>query len=142
MVASLDAESIRYVVTNDGRSRGLVRCEFSMRPNSYDHSSSAALRKEGRDVQTKMGVWDFLIIREDGSGVRLHPEWSKTKVKTLSVQGPQTQMATPSKGFGKSAGRGSFRAYSDHDVERFLRFDANKIQEVQKRNAAVAANSS
>ena len=38
MVAQMDQRSIQLVCHGpDGRSGGLVRCEFSQRPNSYDH---------------------------------------------------------------------------------------------------------
>ena len=77
MVAQLDLESLRYVVEDGDCSRGLVRCEFRRRPNSYDH---------GRQVQRgapnhKLMAWDFILVRSDGSAVRLHPEWNKTRIR-------------------------------------------------------------
>ena len=142
MVASLDTESMQYVVTNEGRSRGLCCCYFSPRPKSYDHQSAAAARKKGIDVVLKPQSWDLLLTRDDGSAVRLHPEWSKTKFNAYPEEGPATEMPTPKKGFGKSAGRGSFKAYKNDGVEKILRFDAQKVQQLQQgSNAAVAASS-
>ena len=138
MVASLDEASMRSVVTNDGLSRGLFYCSFSPRPNSYDHASSKALRDEGLEINTKMSVWDFLLIRDDGSGIRLHPEWTKTKVRTCPPQGSATEKKTPQGGFGESAGKGSFQDFLNHGVDRIVRFDANKIKRMQASNAAVA----
>ena len=37
MVAQLNEESIKYVVEDGDRSRGLVGGDFRVRPNSYDH---------------------------------------------------------------------------------------------------------
>ena len=46
MIAGLDEKSMQIVVTGEvGRSRGINRCLFSKRPNSYDDISSRALRK-------------------------------------------------------------------------------------------------
>ena len=132
---------MRTVVTNNGRSRSLLRCEFSPRPNSYDHASSKALRDEGLEVNTKLSVWDFLLIRDDGSGIRLHPEWSKTKVRTCPPQGTDREKGTPQGGLGKSAGKGSFQEYLNHGADGTVRFDANKIKQIQKSSAAVAASS-
>ena len=141
MVASLDTDSMQYVVTNEGRSRGLRCCLFSPRPNSYDHQSAAAARKEGIDVLRKPQPWDFLLMRDDGSAVRLHPEWSKTKFSAHPAEGATTEMPTPKGGFGKSAGRGSFQAFVKHGVAKILRFDAKKVKQMQESHAAVAANS-
>ena len=128
MIASLDEESMAKIVTNNGQSQGLVRCEFSPRPNSYDDASSRSLREAEVVVKKKVDVWDFLLIRDDGSGIRIHPEWTKTKVPTVPHHGPSSEMDTPPRGFGTSAGKGSFQRYKNHGVDGIVRFDPMKWQ--------------
>ena len=85
-------------------------------------------------------MWDFLIIRDDGSGIRIHPEWTKTKVRTVPHHGPSSEMETPPWGFGTSAGEGSFQRYLRHGVDGTVRFDANKIQQMQKTAVVAKGN--
>ena len=57
MIAAFDDESMKIVVTgDDGRSRGVVSCEFAPRANSYDDISSRALRKAGMPVRNLLRV--------------------------------------------------------------------------------------
>ena len=111
MVAALDEESMAFVVTDEGRSRGLVSCEFSPRPNSYDHATSKALVDEGLQVNVRLPVWDFLVIRDDGSSLRLHPEFKTTKANAYAGEGHASEVALPSSGKGRSSGKGTFQAY-------------------------------
>ena len=30
-------------------------------------------------------IWDFIVVRDDGSAIRLHPNWSNTKVETFDA---------------------------------------------------------
>ena len=118
MVAMLDHGSREYVVGLD-RSGGLVACRFEPRPNSYDHKRHHA----GQGTpDTKMRIWDFVLIRKDGSGVRLHPAWKTTKVESFAVEGHEEEVPIPSKGLGKSDGPGTYRAYKDIGSDRTLRF--------------------
>ena len=65
MVAQLDLQSLRYVVEDGDRNRGLAGCEFRPRPNSYDHS-----RQVQRDApQWRLIQWDLILIRSDGTVV-------------------------------------------------------------------------
>ena len=78
MVAQLDPASMREVVEGiDGRSGGLVACTFAIRPNSYDHKRSYMLwQTTGKSPNTLLPVWDFVLHRDDGTGIRLHPQYS------------------------------------------------------------------
>ena len=62
MVASLDTDSMQYVVTNEGRSRGVRCCLFSPRPNSNDLPSAAATRKVGIDVRRNPQCWAYSVV--------------------------------------------------------------------------------
>ena len=77
MVAQLDEGSMKDVV-----GVGLVRCEFAARANSYDHKMHHANRMAGRAQGPQLRVWDFVLWRADGTGIRLHPQWKKTKIET------------------------------------------------------------
>ena len=122
MVAMLDNGSREYVVGPD-RSGGLVGCRFEPRPNSYDHKRHHAKTSAGGpQTATKLPIWDFVLIRKDGSGVRLHPAWSTTKVESFAVEGHEEEVPIPWAGLGKSDGPGTYRAYKDIGSDRILRF--------------------
>ena len=115
MVAQMDEKSIKYVVEGGDCSRGLVGCEVRRRIGSYDHS---------RQVYTpgpKLEKWDFILKRSDGTAVRLHPEWSTTKIPTFAVEGEEA-IQIPSAGLGMSDGPGTFRYYKEVGQEQMLRF--------------------
>ena len=132
MIAQLDEASMEEVVTGpSGRSRGLVGCSFAIRPGSYDHKRSHMLRlSTTTPIQHKLPYWDFVVHREDGSGIRLHPEWSKTFVETLEEPDHAEALAVvtvpPRKGLGRSDGRGTYVKYKTTEGAKQMRFDAAK----------------
>ena len=132
MIAQLDEASMEEVVTGpSGRSRGLVGCSFAIRPGSYDHKRSHMLRQStSTPIQHKLPYWDFVVHREDGSGIRLHPEWSKTFVETFEEPGHAEALAVvtlpPRRGFGRSDGRGTYAKYKNTPGTKQMRFDAAK----------------
>ena len=74
MIAQLDADSMEFVVNGaSGTSGGVVGCSFCRAHNSYDHKMSY-LHKKQRDERMH-----FLVRRADGTGVRLHPQKTKTR---------------------------------------------------------------
>ena len=117
MVAHLDDESLRYVVQDGDRSRGLVGCEVRRRTGSYDHSRQ--VKRPGQGPQ--LTKWDFVLKRSDGTAVRLHPEWSTNKIPTFAVEGEEV-IQIPSAGLGMSDGPGTFRYYKELGQEEELRF--------------------
>ena len=140
MVAGLDDVSMDTVVLGEeGRSRGVVRCEFAPRRNSYDDPTSRMLVQAGRPPTTLLRIWDFKIHREDGSAICLHPEWQKTKVPIFSAEGFETQDPTPPQGFGQSAGRGSFQANVRRNTQGNLRFDPLKKSRTSSSSPAAVA---
>ena len=57
---------------------GVVSCWFAPRPNSYDHATHLHLKDRGTPfTDFKLRAWDFVLIREDGSGSRLRPQKNK-----------------------------------------------------------------
>jgi len=123
MISQLDNESIDYVF---GRSRGLVNCELCVRPGSYDHKRHHMLNTVGRPPQARLPVWDFVIWRDDGTGIRLHPQWSTPKVETYEVDGHAPDVEIPWKGLGQSNGPGTYRSYVDSGNAHTIRFDPAK----------------
>jgi hypothetical protein len=128
MVAQLDDDSMRRVVTGpEGRSGGLVGCSCAPRPNSYDHSRHHVLKETtGTPPTIKLPVWDFAVHRADGSGIRLHPEWSKPHCSSFEAQGHAEEVAPPRAGLGRSDGKGTYRYYKEVGCAVKLRFDNSK----------------
>lgn len=120
MVAQLDEKSMPKVVGN-----GLVRCELSIRPNSYH-----AHRRGGRKQPTrKQRVYDFVLWRADDTCIRLNPRWNKPIFETYRVDPPQLRLVEPDEeehptsGPGGSDGKCTFK---DIGKKAMLRFDPEK----------------
>ena len=129
MVAQMDQPSIRLVCHGpDGCSSGLVRCEFSQRPKSYDHQRHYQRMMGGHHAvgDPQLRAWDFVLIREDGSGIRVHPQWSTTKILTYDMEGHGEEVKIPLAGLGNSDGRGTHRHCRTLGTWPELRFDATK----------------
>ena len=138
MVAQLDPASMWVVVEGtDGRSGGLVACTFAIRPNSYDHKRSHMLKETtGRAPNVRLPVWDFVLHRDDGTGLRLHPRWSppgkgkkskksRPEVETFELGGHAAPVPVPDAGFGRSDGRGTYRWQKEMGPQEPLRFDTS-----------------
>ena len=140
MVAQLLDDDMRIAVEGrDGRGRGLVSCECAPRPGSYDHKRHAALRAEGKLQDRRLPVWDFVLRRADGTGIRLHPQWSHKVVETIEVDGHTDPVEPPRKGFGRSEGRGTFRKYVNIGATGSLKFDHEKAPAAPKAKAKAKA---
>ena len=128
MVSQLDNESMAYVVNGpDNRSGGLTQCWFAVRPRSYDHKRHHQLKYAGTPQRdTQLRVCDFLLVRADGSSVRLHPQWSTTAVETFAGEGHQDEVEPPARGLGESDGRGTYKHYKEVGTQRKLKFDGLK----------------
>ena len=81
MVAQMDEDSIKYVVEDGDRSRGLVGCEVRRRRNPYDHKRQA----QCPDGNPQLRDWASILKRGDGTAVRLHPQWSKKDIPTFYI---------------------------------------------------------
>jgi hypothetical protein len=136
LIAQMDMESIILVCRGpEKRSGGVTHCSFQLRPNSYDHKrqhknsiSGATSLVEGA-FDGKLPVWDFVIHRDDGTGIRLHPAWKSPKIETFDIAGHIGSVQPPNRGLGKSDGRGTYKYYKDVGNEYTLRFDTwKKVQ--------------
>ena len=114
MVAQLEQNEMQMVVEGlFGRSRGLVGCSFEVRPNSYVWDGQP---------KVKLPVWDFVLRREDGTGIRLHPSWTKPKVESYNIEGHAEPVEPPRPDMGRSDGKGTFRKYKHLGNKQYLRF--------------------
>ena len=114
MIAGLPEDWMEKVVTGEeGRSGGLVACMACPRPNSYSHSEHHAWEKEKQPQRPKERDYDFVLIRYDGSGIRLHPHWTKNVVDVYPIEGHPEEVNPPRKGVGKSDGPGTFKRYAE-----------------------------
>ena len=68
----------------DHRSRGIQRC-WLQRMDLYDHKRAVAEKKKGAAVaDTEYWIWDFVMERDDGTYVALHPNYKNTTVECRS----------------------------------------------------------
>ena len=122
--AQWEAMSSQLAGQQHGRSRGLVGCRLAPRPGSYDHKRHHKLATEGVDTKAvRLPVWDFLLQREDGTGMRLHPQRSTTAIETFEDAGHRNPIDIPRRGHGTSDGRGTYRRYVALQTLESLRFD-------------------
>ena len=121
MVAQMDDQSMRMVVQGpDNRSRGLTSCRLQQ-TEKYDHKRHHAL---GPDCKM-LKVWDFILMRDDGSCVSLHPNFSSTRFAAKFSE-PDVDHEIPRAGRGRSEGPGTYKYYTNKQVDATLRFDAGK----------------
>jgi hypothetical protein len=75
---------------------------------SYDHKRESAARKSKKPFTQRAALWDFYVIRVDGSVVRFHPNLLNNKI-SISDGGRDFPMSPPEKGRGQSDGPGTFK---------------------------------
>ena len=130
MIAQLEDTWMEKVVTGiEGRSRGLVGCSFAIRPGSYDHKRHSMMIKTAQHFKQQLPIWDFVVRREDGSGIRLHPSFKGTVVETIEEPGDAEEWAVtapPRSGLGRSDGRGTYKKYKNIGITEKMRFDSSK----------------
>jgi hypothetical protein len=133
MVAQMDEYSMRLVVEGpeaaaDNRSRGLVSCRLQ-ESDRYDHKRHVA--GAGADQKVMLKIWDFILVRDDGTQVCVHPNYSNTKFScTYGV--PETDHELPLTGKGGSNGPGTYKYFKNKRVDVGLRFDAGKAPKAQQ----------
>ncbi len=126
MIGQLDADSMEFVVHDEDRSRGIVRCSLLMYPKG-DMKTNRKNRDNlgGQEPETEEKTFDFVIWRSDGSCLTLHPDYKTTKnLCTIGIPPPDYEV--PKTGIGGSSGKTSFRHFVMKGVDRILRFDAQK----------------
>jgi hypothetical protein len=80
IVAQMDDASRQHVVQGVNRSRGLISCRIQ-KTCVYDHRRMDAEARAGRfRPDGFLYEWDFVVVREDGTEVWMHPAWSDTNI--------------------------------------------------------------
>ena len=130
MVAQLDDKSMQLVVEGPHcRSRGeepqsrnpaLVGCCIKQM-NTYDHKRHCAHPNKTE----MMKEWDFVVFRDDGSCICLHPNYANTHVAAKHNE-PQADVQLPDSGMGGTSGPGTFKHFTMKAVDITLRFDAQR----------------
>ena len=110
MVAQLDAESLAYVVEGQlldpNRSRGLVSCRLQ-KTDRYDNKRNHAQKQQGARPATRIHteeqlmVWDFVLVRANGTEVWLHPCHNNPRVNCLEPGGPDSPLCPHVRSFGE-----------------------------------------
>ena len=129
MLSQLFDDSLHIVCHgHQNRNCGVVGCLLMPRPNSYDHKRHHAAKQNGAPVTDRvLPVWDFVIVREDGTAIRLHPQWSTTKIEAFPAQGYLEPVQYPAKGKGQSLGPGTYAWLKETiGTAETLRFDPHK----------------
>jgi hypothetical protein len=136
MVAQLDYGSIRDIICRnelfDPRQQHgavFIQCKIQQ-TGKYSHKRAVAAKSggipENVPKKEKPTVWDFVLTRDDGHLVVLHPNWANTKVE-CKFGLPDTDDEVPAAGPGGSDGRGTYKYYKNKYVTTTLKFDAGKI---------------
>ena len=83
-------------------------------------------QKEAGTGNKMLAIWDFVVHRDDGTGLRLHPRRTTTWIDTIEVEGHREQVPPPSGGFGASDGPGTCRKYKNIAAVGRVRFNPRK----------------
>ena len=127
MLAQMNEESMQLIVQGpDGRSRGLVQCALQ-KTRKYDHKRHHALRQSGKGGPNPnmLYIWDFVVLRDDGTVAGLHPNFSNNNIEYYEGMAEE-HMEIPATGKGGTNGPGTFQYFIKKGVQRKLRFDGRK----------------
>jgi hypothetical protein len=134
MVAQLNEDSLRKVfeglvtdVPQSRNSRGIVGCKIE-KTNKYDHKRHHANVPQSRAAPMLM-VWDFVLMRSDGTKIYLHPNYGDTKIPCyeLAFDAEHEQdHEVPRSGKGGTSGPGTFRRLASRPYTSTLRFDVSR----------------
>jgi hypothetical protein len=141
LVARLDDKSLAQVVEGQcmdpNRSRGLVSCRLQ-KTDRYDHKRHYAQKQQGVRPATRIHtkdqlmIWDFVLVRANGTEVWLHPNYTSTKVECLEPCGPDVPGCpqpqdpdVPKSGLGGTSGPGIYNFYKNKNLKTLLHFKAN-----------------
>jgi hypothetical protein len=129
MVAQMEPDTMQYVVCGpDNRSRGLTGCRLES-SGRFDIKMSRAKKKTGQ----KFDVFDFILDREDGTCIALHPSWGKVKLEGIEGH-PLPDQEMPRGGPRGTNGPGTFQFFiNKQKVARELKFV--KMQPASKAKA-------
>jgi len=117
--------------------RAIIGCKIQETP-VHDHKRHAALHQgkgDGTNVAMLM-VWDFVLMRADGSTVYIHPNYGSTKIACKELSHGETlsiDFGIPSSGKG---GEGAYKWFKDKPYYTELRFDGSKQSSAQAKAKA------
>ena len=129
MIGQLNDDSQWYAVVSHSidRSSGIVSCSIE-EIDQYDHKRHVAGKNTPRSRPLRK--WNFVIKREDGSTVALHPQWDRNRVQFF-ICDQATDLQLPRSGAGGTSGSGTYRYYSCAGCPQ-LRFDTEKYRVPQR----------
>ena len=135
----MDDASMRLVVEGGpASSPGIIACSLQQ-TQVYDHKRHHAEVQNGTAVAgTKHFIWDFVLIRDGGSYVALHPNYSNTKVE-CNTHRPSPHGELPATGPGGTSGPGTFKYFIKKDVDCQVRFHAGKKVQGKGKGKGVSA---
>jgi len=129
LVSQLRDEDIMKVCStvNGGAPCTIVSASFASRPGSYDHKRHHAEIKLGcPKTPSQLRVWDFVLERQDGSKIRIHPQWSSRTTEVFEGDGHSPAAQPPRAGLGGSDGRGTFARYKAQATSFCVFYDPQK----------------
>ena len=98
--------------------------------SSYDHKRCHAAKKSGHPYpkSAPVPIWDFVVRRADGTGVRFHPCQTTREIHIMDLNEGVNQTA-PTSGRGGTDGPGTYRrmrdlTYNEHGTIRYLQTEA------------------
>jgi hypothetical protein len=106
LVAKLDDKSLVQVVEgwreDPNRSRGLVCCRLQ-KTDRCDQTRDRAQKQQGvagriLHTEEQLMIWDFVLVRANGTEVWLHPNYASENVECLEPCGPRSEV--PKSGLG------------------------------------------
>ena len=92
----------------------------------YDHKRHFAAKQRNEQVREKKYVWNFVLERDDGTLVSLHPNFSYTKVSCQFGGWCSDDGERPKSGKGGTSGKGTYRYFINKHEDVTLRFGARK----------------
>ena len=72
-------------------------------------------------------IWDFVLVRDDGSEVSLHPNYSDTKIQCYSIGADVADHELPASGLGGTSGRGTFRYFKNNLFHESIQLYPNDL---------------
>jgi len=123
-----DSDIVKLCSTVDGGVPcTIVSASFASRPGSYDHKRHHAQKELGCPRATsQLRVWDFVLERQDGSKIRIHPQWNSRKTEVFEGNEHSPGVQPPRAGLGNSDGKGTYARYKAEGTTYHVYYDPQK----------------
>ena len=92
----------------------------------------ATARNPLQSSEDMLMVWDFVVFRDNGTLISLHPNFSDNKIRCKEGlqahlgPGPASSQEIPRTGKGGTSGPGTYKRFKFRNCDKVIRFDANK----------------